>query len=333
MHATAAARSRRRLRIAFVLTTGVMLAELAGGLWSGSLVLLADAGHMLTDAGALGLALFAIWFAARPSPPHRTYGHYRAEILAAVANAVLLGLVCFFIIREAAQRLRHPTPYDAVPVLILGCVGLAVNLVGARLLHADSRRSLNVRGAYLEMLADLFGSLGVVVAALLQMRLGWMRADPVLSLAIALIILPRIWVLLREATDVLMEAAPRHMDITDVRRAILRQEGVTDVHDLHVWTITSGRICLSAHVVTGPGTDRDQVIAGINRQLREAFGLDHATLQVEGQREPVVSGQSAAESCDPCAPAEQAAAAKTSAAGADAAGPAQPQDTSLRGRA
>jgi len=303
-YASHAAHSRKRLAVALVLTGVVVLVELFGGLWSGSLVLLADAGHMLADAGALGLALFAIWFAARPSPPHRTYGYYRAEILAAVAQAVLLGLVAFFVIREAIERLRTPPPFAPAPVLLIGCLGLAVNLVGVKLLHSHARGSLNVRGAYLEVLADLFGSVGVILAALLHLALGWVRADPILSLGIALVILPRIALLLRDATDVLMEAAPRHLQIAEVRRAILDREGVTDVHDLHVWTITSGRVCLSAHVVTTQGVDRDRIIAGINRHLRETFGLDHTTLQVEGQSAALSRAQTSGQACDPCAPGE-----------------------------
>lgn len=300
---TTAAGSRKRLALVLALTCLVMLAELAGGLLSGSLVLLADAGHMLSDASSLGLALFAIWYAGRPSPPQRTYGHYRAEILAAVANAVLLALVTFFVIREAIQRLQTPASVDPLPVLWLGCLGLVVNMIGVYLLRAGARSSLNVRGAYLEVFSDLLGSAGVVVAALLQLRLGWLRADPVVSLLIAAFIVPRIWFLMREATDVLMEAAPRHLDVGLVRRVILEQDDVTDVHDLHVWTITSGRVCLSAHVVTTRDTDRDDVIAGINRRLRKRFGLDHTTLQVEGANAPRLSGAPQDHACEGCPPA------------------------------
>ncbi len=297
--------SRKRLALVLVLTCTVMVAELIGGLWSGSLVLLADAGHMFSDAAALGLALFAMWFASRPSPPHATYGYYRAEILAAVANAVLLGIVTFFIIREALDRLQDPTPFQTLPVLVIGLLGLIVNVIGVRLLHAGARSSLNVRGAYLEVFADMLGSVGVVAAALLTMFLGWTRADPIISLGIAAFIVPRIFLLMREATDVLMEAAPRGMNIEDVRSAILGQSGVHDVHDLHVWTITSGRVCLSAHVVTAVDIDRDDVLARINVHLRERFGLDHTTLQVEG----VGASSETADGrvCDPCASSELSA--------------------------
>ena len=297
------AHSRKRLAVVLGLTSIVMLVELAGGLWSGSLVLLADAGHMFSDAAALGLALFAMWFASRPSPPHRTYGYYRAEILAAVANAVLLGIVTFFIVREGVQRLRDPAALEPLPVLAIGILGLAVNLIGVRLLHAGAQTSLNVRGAYLEVFADLLGSVGVVAAALLTMGFGWLRADAIISLAIAALIVPRIFLLMREATDVLMETAPRGMSIDEVRQAILGQVGVLDVHDLHVWTITSGRVCLSAHVVTALDVDRDDVLSRTNSDLRQRFGLDHTTLQVEGASEPHADATNAP-GCDPCPPGD-----------------------------
>jgi cobalt-zinc-cadmium efflux system protein len=185
-------------------------------------------------------------------------------------------------------------------VLLLGSVGFVVNLVGVRLLHSGARSSLNVRGAYLEVLSDLLASIGVILSALLQMRFGWVRADPIVSLGIAAFIVPRIWLLMREATDVLMEAAPRHLDVVQVRQLILEEPGVLDIHDLHIWTITSGRVCLSAHVVTEEGSDRDGIIVGINQRLREAFGLDHTTLQVEGQGEDRFPGQRSERSCNTC---------------------------------
>lgn len=301
-HASHRTQSRKRLTLVLILTCTVMAAELVGGLWSGSLALLADAGHMFSDAAALGLALFAMWFAARPSPPHATYGYYRAEILAAVANAVLLGIVTFFIIREGLERLNHPVTFQPVPVLAIGALGLVVNLVGAVLLHRGAQHSLNVRGAYLEVLADLLGSLGVIVAAILTLQFGWLRADPIISLGIAAFIVPRIFLLMREATDVLMEAAPRDVDVEDVRQAILEENGVLDVHDLHVWTITSGRVCMSAHVVTALDIDRDDVLARVNTHLRTRFGLDHTTLQMEGLGS--TGAMEGDRPCEPCPPSE-----------------------------
>jgi cobalt-zinc-cadmium efflux system protein len=287
--------SRRRLFQVLLLTSTVLVVELVIGLMTGSLVLLADAGHMFSDVAALGLALFALWFAARPSSPKATFGNYRIEILAALLNAMFLGVVTFLIVREAIFRLQEPPDIQALPVLLTGVVGLLANLVSIRLLHGDAKHSLNVRGAYLEVMADALGSVAVIVSALLVMQFGWVRADPILSLLIAAFILPRIFLLLRDATDILMEAAPRHLDLEALRRTVLQQEGVVDMHDLHVWTITSGRVCLSAHVVAHADIDRDGLIQRVNDVLRKRFDLAHTTLQVEGGE-----GALSQVGCDPC---------------------------------
>ena len=295
---------QRRLAVVLGITVSLMSIEAVGSLLTGSLTLLADAGHMLADAAAVGLALFAVWFASRPSPPHRTYGYHRVEILAALVNALLLAMVVLFVVIEAIHRLREPAPIRVAPMFVIGCLGLLGNLAGMRILHDHSRGNLNVRGAYLEVMADMLASLGVLASAALTFFLGWRRADPVLSLGIALFILPRIAQLLRETTDVLMEAAPRGMDLEAVRQSILEQEGVVAVHDLHVWTISSGRTVLSAHLVGRDDVDRDRVILAVNRTLRERFGLAHTTLQVEGESQAEFSGQRSEEACDPCAPPE-----------------------------
>jgi len=295
LHGPARAQSRRRLLWVLTLAGVILTVELIVGFWTGSLVLLADAGHMFSDVAALGLALFALWFATRPAPPQATFGYYRIEILIAVVNAVFLAIVTFFIVREAVLRLQRPPDVQALPVLVTGIVGLCANLVSVRLLQQDAKHSLNIRSAYLEVLADTLGSVAVVVAALLVWRFGWVRADPILSLLIAAFIVPRIFLLLREATDVLMEAAPRNLDLDALRHTVLELDGVVDIHDLHVWTITSGRVCLSAHVVAQPTVDRDGVIQRVNDALRTRFDLAHTTLQVEG-------GEDAAAEvgCDPC---------------------------------
>jgi cobalt-zinc-cadmium efflux system protein len=298
--ADAGAETRRRLLVVLLVSAALMVLETIGGLVTGSLALLADAGHMLSDIGALGLAFFAAWIAARPSPPRATFGYQRVEILAAQVNAVSLVLVLFFVAREAISRLRQPAELDAAPVALLGALGLAANVVSARILRGDARENLNVRGAYLEVLSDLLASVGVLVAAALTHFFGWRRADPIISLGIAAFILPRIGFLLREITDVLMESTPRGIEIEAVRDAILAQAGVRAVHDLHVWAITPGRVCLSAHVVGAEGADRDGLILAINRSLRERFGMGHTTLQVEGADHPAFSGQASNESCDPC---------------------------------
>ena len=302
VHGSAGEGAKRRLTQVLGITLVLMGVETAGGLLTGSLTLLADAAHMLSDVAAVGLALFAIWFAARPSPPHRTYGYYRAEILAALVNALLLAMVMVFVIREAIHRLREPEDIRVLPMFLIGLLGFLGNLASMRILHHHAGAHLTVRGAYLEVMADMLASVGVLLAAALTGLLGWRHADPVLSCGIALFIVPRIWHLLREATDVLMETAPRGMDMDAVRQAILDQDGVVAVHDLHVWTISSGRTMLSAHVVGRGGSDRDGLILGINRALRERFGLGHTTLQVEGEEAQPAYGGRRDEVCDPCTP-------------------------------
>jgi len=294
-HGSARKQSRKRLLLVLGLASLVLLVELAVGLWTGSLVLLADAAHMFADVAALGLALFALWFATRPAPPHATFGYYRVEILIAVVNAVFLAIVCFFIGREAIGRLQNPPAVEGLPVILTGFLGLVANLVAVRVLHSDAQHSLNIRGAYLEVLSDTLASVAVIVSAFLVLQFGWVRADPILSLMIAAFILPRIFMLLRDAIDVLMEAAPRSINLGNLKESVLAQDGVIDMHDLHVWTITSGRVCLSAHVVTESDTDRDAVIQQVNGMLRSRFQLDHTTLQIEG-------GEDATSEvgCDPC---------------------------------
>ena len=279
-----------------------MLVEAIGGILTGSLALLADAGHMLSDVGALGFALFAAWFSSRPSPQRHTFGYQRIEILAAQINVTMLALVLFFVAREAIERLRTPHEVNVLPMAFLGVVGLAGNVLSVRLLHEDAHTNLNVRGAYLEVLADLLASVGVLVAAGLTHFFGWHRADPLISLGIAAFVVPRMGVLLREITDVLMETAPRGIDMEELRLAILEQPGAMAVHDLHVWAITPNRICLSAHVVGADGTDRDALILLLNGMLRERFGLEHTTLQIEGVNREAFSGQDSPDACQSCSP-------------------------------
>jgi cobalt-zinc-cadmium efflux system protein len=292
--------ARRRLMLVLCISLVLMVVEAVGGLMTGSLALLADAGHMLSDVGAIGLALFAAWFAARPSPPRNTFGYQRMEILAAQVNAVLLALVLFFVAREAILRLRQPLDVDVGPMAFLGVIGLAGNLISARLLSGHAHASLNVRGAYLEVVSDLLASVGVLLAAGLTRFFGWRHADPVISLGIAAFILPRIGLLLREVTDVLMETAPRGIDMEALRRAVFEQPGVVAVHDLHVWAITPNRVCLSAHLVSAVGTDRDGLIVAVNRLVRERFGVGHTTLQVEGASPAAWAQPGADDVCDPC---------------------------------
>src|SRR5438034_11207569 len=276
---TAAARSQGVLIKALALTGGLLALEVVGGLWTGSLALLADAAHVLTDVGGLILALFAIWIASRPPTPEKTYGYYRVEILAALVNALVLLVVAGAILVEAYRRLRAPPDVLGGPMLAVAVVGLAANLGCAWLLHADAATSLNVRGAYLHVLSDALASVGVVAAALVVVATGWTLADPLASVAIALIIVPRTWGLLKQAVNVLLEGTPTHLDLGEIEEAITRVPGVQRVHDLHVWTLTSGREAMSAHVVVGDLRDGERLIEALHAVLHTRFGIDHTTIQ------------------------------------------------------
>jgi cobalt-zinc-cadmium efflux system protein len=258
-----------------------MLVELAAALWTGSLALLADAGHMLTDAAALALALFASWIAARPPTPAKTYGYYRAEILAALVNAVVLLVVAGGILYEAWRRILTPAPVLAVPMAVVAAAGLALNLGCARILHRGARESLNVRAAYLEVWSDALSSLAVLVAAGVVMATGLTVADPLASAAIALLIVPRTWRLLRQAVNVLLEGTPAHLELGEIETAMTRVPGVRRVHDLHVWTLTSGREAMSAHVVVADVRESERLLEALHAVLHARFGIDHTTIQLE----------------------------------------------------
>ena len=270
---------RKRLTIVLALTGLYLVAEVVGGLVTGSLALIADAGHMLTDAGGLGLALLAMRFAERPATPTRTYGFYRAEILAALANAVVLLAVSIYILIEAYRRFRSPPEVSSTAMLIVAGVGLLVNLAGILLLRGSAGESLNMRGAYFEVLSDLLTSIGVIVAGVIMLTTGWYYADPLISALIGLLIFPRTWALLREAVGVLLEGVPVGVDLGAVRDAIGLQQGVVGLHDLHVWSLTSGMTAMSVHVVSD-APDRDELLARLHAQARE-LGMAHVTVQIE----------------------------------------------------
>ena len=271
-----------RMKITLALTATYMVAEIVGGLWTGSLALLADAAHMATDVGGLAFALFAIWIGRRPPDAKKTYGYYRAEILAALANGVVLFGVAFYILYEAYQRFREPVRVASGAMLAVAAVGLAVNLIGMYLLKAGAGESLNVKGAYLEVMSDLLGSLGVLAAGIIIWLTGWNLVDPVISVLIGFFILPRTWKLLRESVDILLEGTPVNVDLSAVEKALREQPNVAEVHDVHAWTVTSGRDLLSGHVRVAAGADRDEVLREVRTLLRERFGFDHVTLEVEG---------------------------------------------------
>jgi len=273
--------NKRRLWLVFGLTSGYMVTEAVTGLLTRSLALLADAGHMLTDAGALGLSLMAVWFSERPSTPERTYGYYRAEILAALLNAVVLLLMSFYIVYEAWQRFKDPPAVTSWPMLIVASVGMGVNLVGIRLLQQSSGKSLNVKAAYLEVISDLLGSLAVIVAGLVMLTTGWFRADPIFGAAIGLFIIPRTWTLLKDIVRILMEGTPPGLDLEKMKSAILAIPNVTAVHDLHVWTLTSSVNAMTAHIWIRDGADESTVLQDLRRIAKEEFEIEHSTIQIE----------------------------------------------------
>ena len=285
---TAAARSRGALIAALSLTGGYMLVELVGAFVTGSLALFADAAHMLTDVGGLALALFAIWIASRPPTPAKTYGYYRAEILAALLNALVLLGVATAVLVEAWERLLHPRPLLGLPMLAIGALGLVVNVIGIWLLHRDAAHSLNVRAAYLEVLSDAVSSLGVLLAATVVLVTGWTAADPLVSAGIALFIVPRTWGLLRQAVNILLEGVPAHLDLSAIEEAMGQVAGVVRVHDLHVWTLTSGREAMSAHVVVTDVRESERLLEALHGVLHARFGIDHTTIQLETEPTPVL---------------------------------------------
>lgn len=278
---SAAGASRKRLLIVLGLVVTYLVVEVVGSLLTNSLALLADAGHMLTDAVGVGLALLAIHFAAKPATAAKSFGYYRLEILAAVANAVLLFGVAAYILYEAYRRFAEPPDVLSLPMLAIAGIGLAVNLVSMRLLSAGAKTSLNMRGAYLEVLGDLLGSVAVLVAGVVILVTGWTAADPIASVVIALLILPRTWSLLREAVDVLLQATPKGVNLDEVRAHLLRGEGIVDAHDLHAWTLTSGMLVVSAHVVIEPTANAAAVLDEVCRCLSDDFDMEHSTIQLE----------------------------------------------------
>jgi cobalt-zinc-cadmium efflux system protein len=258
-----------------------MIAEAVGGWLTNSLALLADSGHMLSDVAALALSLFAVWISRRPTTPKHTFGYYRAEILAALVNGAALAAISALIVIEAIGRLTHPQPVRGPAMLAIASGGLVVNLVGLRVLHAGRHESLNLRGAWMHVGSDALGSLGAMVAGFLTWRLGWSLADPAASILIALLVVYSSWSLLRQAMDVLMEGTPRGIDADEVRGALLSVQGVRAVHDLHIWTITSGMHALSAHVAVPRDETRSSLLVDIRGVLGKRFGIDHVTIQVE----------------------------------------------------
>ena len=280
---TAAAQHAGRLKWALGLTATYMFAEIIGGLVTGSLALLADAAHMMTDVGGLALALLAINFAAREATPQRTYGYLRMEVLSALTNAVVLLLLTVYILYEAYQRFQAPPEIRSGPMLVVAAIGLVVNLISMRLLAGGSSESLNVKGAYFEVLSDMLGSVGVIVASLLIMWKGWVLADPIIGAGIGLFIVPRTWTLLKQVTHILMEGTPANVDLGILERKLMQIPGVTAVHDLHVWTVTSGFDAMSGHLVVADISAGREALRQARRIMKGDFGIDHVTIQIDDE--------------------------------------------------
>jgi cobalt-zinc-cadmium efflux system protein len=281
-HAALSARGRRRLLFVLVLTAAYMLAEAAGGWLTGGLALLADAGHMFADVAAIALALVAARFGAKPASATKTFGYYRLEILAAFINGVALAAVSLFILYDAYGRWLAPPVLERGGLMTaVAAGGLLVNLVCAWLLHGDHERDLNVRGAWLHVVGDALGSVGAIAAGACVTLKGWYAADPLFSALIAVLIIWSSWNLIREATNVLLEGTPAHINLAAVEGVILSTDGVEDVHDLHVWTITSGREALSAHVRHAHAAAPAELLRSLRSRLHDQFGVDHLTIQME----------------------------------------------------
>ncbi len=289
-HASVA--SKRRLKGALALTLVFMGLEIAGGLLSRSLALLADAGHMASDAGALALSLFAFWLSAKPRSLRRTFGWYRFEIFAALLNGLSLGLAAVLIVGEAFRRVRAPLDIRTGPMLLVAMAGLAVNILVAAILHQSRHENLNTKGAYLHVIGDTLGSVGVITAGLLIRATGWKVVDPIVSVLICGLIAWSGVQLVREAFHILMEGTPDHLPLEEIRSGLAGIPDVRDVHDLHIWTVTSGFVSLTLHLTVDDPTRSSAVLEAARDLLKDRFGLEHTTIQIEGKSERACSTQS-----------------------------------------
>jgi len=276
-----ASNSWRRLSLVLFLTALYMVAEAVGAIWTGSLALLADAGHMLTDVAALILALIAVWFASRPATSKKTFGYYRLEIIAALVNGVALVVMSLLIFYGAYERWIEPPVVRSGPMMVVAAGGLAVNLICAWILHGRHEIDLNIRGAWMHVMGDALGSVAALLAGACMALFGWYQADAVFSVVIGLLIIWGSIRLIRESTNVLLEGTPAHINLTAVEDAILATDGVANVHDLHVWTITSGRDALSAHVIHARSISQPDLLRELRAKLHDRFGVDHLTIQME----------------------------------------------------
>jgi cobalt-zinc-cadmium efflux system protein len=276
-----ASNSWRRLSVVLFLTALYMVAEVAGAIWTGSLALLADAGHMFTDVAALILALSAVWFGSRPATSKKTFGYYRLEIIAALVNGVALVVMSLLIFYGAYERWFEPFVVRSGPMMVVAAGGLTVNLVCAWILQGGHEVDLNIRGAWMHVMGDALGSVAAILAGACMALFGWYQADALFSVVIGLLIIWGSVRLIRESTNVLLEGTPAHINLAAVEDAILATQGVADVHDLHVWTITSGRDALSAHVIHSRSISQPDLLRELRTKLHDRFGVDHLTIQME----------------------------------------------------
>ena len=278
---SAEAGGQRTLRAALALTLLMMVVEAAVGWWSGSLALLADAGHMLTDASALGVSFFAAWVAMRPATARKTFGYARIEILAALVNGLALWLIVIWIYVRAIARLHHPEPINGGPVMLVAAIGLAINLLSAWLLRQGRQASLNLEGAWLNVMSDALGSVGVIIAGALVQRFGWLAADPLASMVIGVLIAINSWNLIKQSLNILLEGTPGHVHIPELVDAMQAVPGVRAVHDVHLWTITTGMDAMSGHVIVDDLGRSEAVLDGLKALLADRFSITHTTLQLE----------------------------------------------------
>ncbi|MBS1738220.1 MAG: cation transporter [Bacteroidetes bacterium] len=280
---SASYQNKGKLKLVLGLTLSYLAAEVIGGIVTNSLALLADAGHMLTDVGGLAFALFAINIAQRKTTEQKTYGYYRAEILAALANGIILIFVSIYILYEAVKRFQSPPEVSSKNMLIIAAIGLVVNIAGMLILRKSSKQSLNMKGAYFEVLSDMLTSIGVIAAAIIMLTTGWYYADPIISAGIGLFILPRIWILLKDAVGILLEGVPTDVKIPELKTAIAQIPGVLSTHDLHVWALTSGLNALSVHVVINKEAIPDEILKLITDNITTNFKIVHTTIQIESE--------------------------------------------------
>lgn len=278
---SAGSKNKRNLLIVISLSGTYLVAEIIGGMITQSLALLADASHMLTDVGGLILAYFAIKLGERNANTQKTYGYYRAEILATVINAVVLIGISLYVLYEAYQRFQNPPKVQSKEMLIVAIVGLVVNIVGMFILRQGSQESLNMKGAYFEVLSDMLTSIGVIIAGIIMLTTGWYYADPIISAGIGILIFPRTWVLLKDAINVLMEGSPTDVDIVQLRKTLSETQGVKEVHDLHIWTLTSGINAMSVHIITENITNSNELLKTLTDKVKADFKISHTTFQIE----------------------------------------------------